>query len=132
MSSSTLATIRAAVDTGIKPSLPATWETVPNLSSALNKRVPVLYTEFTGISTEHNGVRIPAGHVICDFDLVIVVPGTDDRKAEDAADAAVLDLIIALDASTTDLVWDTAKKERLTAGQLAWRVSLSVITTSRK
>lgn len=132
MSSSTLATIRAAVDAGIKPNLPAAWETVPNLSSALNKLTPVLYTEFTGISTEHKGVLIPAGHVMCDFDLVIVVPGTDDSKSEDVVDAAVLDLIIALDAADTDLVWDTAKKERLAAGQLAWRISLSVITTSRK
>lgn len=130
--SSNLDTIRTAVDDGIKPNLPADWVTVPNLSAAKNSLSPVLYTEFTGITTEHNGVRIPAGHVICDFDLVIVVPGTDDRKSEDAVDSAVLDLILALDAATTDLVWDKAKKERITTGQLAWRVSLSVITTSRK
>jgi hypothetical protein len=128
VTSSRLDTVRAALDATLKPVLPESWRTVPNIAAPATKQlVPVLYTEFTGISNQHAGQTIPQGLVFCDFDLVIVIASTDDEKGENDVDAAVLDLIAAVDASES-VAWDTAKKERLASGQLAWRLSLAVIT----
>jgi hypothetical protein len=125
---SDLSGVRAALDATIKPVLPSDWKTVPNLAAPAAKMlVPVLYTEFTGISNQHNGTTLPPGLAFCDFDLCIAVASTDDRTGEDDVDAAVLALIIALDQSES-VAWESAKKERLPTGQLMWRVSLAVIT----
>lgn len=128
VTSSRLDTVRAALDATIQPALPELWRTVPNLAApAAHQLVPVLYTEFTGISNQHSGQTLPPGLAFCDFDLVITVASTDDKKGEDDADAAVLDLIAAVDASES-VAWDTAKKQRLDTGQLCWRLTLAVIT----
>lgn len=125
---SRLDTVRADLDATIKPSLPARWKTVPNLASLPAKQlVPMLFTEFTGISNQHNGQTMPQGMLFCDFDLCIVIASTDDRKGENDVDAAVLALILAVDAAEL-VAWDSAKKERLETGQLMWRLSLSVVT----
>lgn len=125
---SRLDTVRAALDATLKPVLPATWKTVPHIKAEAAKQLtPILYTEFTGITNQHSGQTLPPGVVFCDFDLVIAIASTDDRKGEDDVDAAVLELIAAVDASES-VAWDTAKKQRLETGQLAWRLSLAVIT----
>lgn len=129
MSSNTLATIRKYLRDEIKPQLPTRWRIVPELSEALNLVVPALYFEFTGFTREAGGAQLPPGHVFCDFTLTIVVPQTDTTKAENAVDAAVVDLILALDTHST-LAWDTASKTRLTTGQMGWRISLSILATT--
>jgi hypothetical protein len=128
VTSSRLDNVRAALDATLKPWLPKSWKTVPNIAAAQAKQlVPILYTEFTGISSQHGSQTLPPGLVFCDFDLIITVASTDDRKGEDDVDAAVLDLIAAVDASEA-VAWDNAKKQRLDTGQLDWRLSLAVIT----
>lgn len=128
VTTSRLDNVRSSLDAALKPLLPASWRTVPHISAAAAKQLtPVMYTEFTGISNQHSGQTLPVGTVFCDFDLVVSVASTDDRKGEDDVDAAVLDLIGALDAAES-VAWDTAKKERLDSGQLVWRLSLAVIT----
>lgn len=128
VTSSRLDTVRAALDATLKPLLPKSWRTVPHISLPAAKQLtPVMYTEFTGISNQHSGQTLPVGTVFCDFDLIVSIASTDDRKGEDDVDAAVLDLIAALDAAES-VAWDTAKKERLDTGQLLWRLSLAVIT----
>lgn len=125
---SRLDTVRAALDATLEPHLPKSWRRVPNIQAPAAKQLtPTLYTEFTGISNAHGGTTLPPGLAFCDFDLVISVASTDDRKGEDDADAAVVDLIAAVDASES-VAWDTAKKERLDTGQLVWRLSLAVVT----
>lgn len=128
VTSSRLDTVRAALDATLKPVLPASWRTVPNITAPAAKQLtPILYTEFTGISNQQSGQTLPPGLAFCDFDLVISVASTDDRKGEDDVDAAVLDLIAAVDASES-VAWDSAKKQRLDTGQLVWRLTLAVIT----
>lgn len=128
VTASKLDTVRAALDATLKPMLPKDWKTVPNIQAAAAKQlVPVLYTEFTGISNQHGGQTLPQGLVFCDFDLVIVIASTDDKKGEDDVDAAVLNLIVAVDGSES-VAWDSAKKQRLDTGQLYWRLTLAVIT----
>lgn len=128
VSTSRLDTVRAALDATLKPVLPESWRRVPHLSAPQPASlVPVLYTEFTGISNQHSGQTLPPGLAFCDFDLIVASATTDDKKGEDEVDAAVLDLVAAVDASES-VAWDTAKKERLDTGQLLWRLSLAVIT----
>lgn len=127
VTTSRLDTVRAALDAVLKTELPETWRTVPHLSGPTTHVVPVLYMEFTGISNQHAGQTLPTGLAFCDFDLSIVVPSTDDKKGEDAVDAAVVDLIAAVDASES-VAWDSAKKQRLDSGELLWKLTLAVIT----
>lgn len=128
VTTSRLDNVRASLDAVLKPALPKSWKTVPNIAAPAAKQLtPVLYTEFTGISNDHGGVTLPQGLVFCDFDLVISIASTDDRKGEDDVDAAVLDLIAAVDASES-VAWESAKKQRLDTGQLVWRLTLAVIT----
>ncbi|QDZ14764.1 hypothetical protein [Humibacter ginsenosidimutans] len=135
MSSDTIAAsrldnVRATLDAVLKPVLPADWKTVPNIDTPQAKQlVPVLYTEFTGISSDYNGQTLPQGTVFCDFDLVVSVASTDNKKGEDDADKAVLDLIVAVD-QADQVAWSTAKKQRMETGQLVWRVSLAVLTST--
>jgi hypothetical protein len=123
-----LDTVRATLVAAIKPALPKGWKVVEHLKDPAAKQLtPIVYTEFTGISSEHNGQAVPPGIAFCDFDLSVTVASTDDRKGEDDVDAAVLDLILAVDAAP-DMAWESAKKQRLDTGQLLWRLTLSVIT----
>lgn len=125
---SRLDTVRADLDATLKPHLPTRWRRVTNIQApAAKQQVPTLYTEFTGISNTHGGQTLPPGLAFCDFDLVITVPTTDDRKGENDVDAAVVDLIAAVDNSDA-VAWDSAKKERLESGQLVWRLTLAVVT----
>ncbi|MGW9345958.1 hypothetical protein ACWGR3_30925 [Streptomyces albidoflavus] len=121
--SSKLATVRKALRDAIKPHVPAKWRIVPSLEAIQKLAVPALYFEFTRIANTVDGQPIPAGTVLTEFDLVVTVPLGSVAKDEDAVDAAVLDLILALD-GLDDVMWDTAEKGRL-GDQLAWRVSIS-------
>lgn len=128
----TIRTVRGDVDAILKPLLPAEWRTVPSLDTVpTNFRRPLMFTEFTGMSIKAGGETVPAGFVFCEFDLIVAIPSTDNRKGEDSVDTAVASLIVALDAPNAPIQWDTAKKERLDSGQLCWRVSLAVLTTTR-
>lgn len=130
-SDSTLATVRAKLNAALASWLPDGWRQVPHIEKLPAAfRAPILATEFTGINVA-DGTRLPMGWAFCDFDLLIVIPSTDDAKGEDEVDAAVLELIVAIDQLDGSVVWDQAKKERLDTGQLYWRVSLSVITSTR-
>jgi hypothetical protein len=125
-----LSLVRAELDAVLKPVIPNYWKTVPNLEAPAAKQlVPVLYTEFTGITADFNGQTLPQGAVFCDFDLIISVASTDNKKGEDDADNAALALIRAVDQAEY-VVWSLAKKERLDTGQLLWRLSLGVLTNT--
>jgi hypothetical protein len=124
-----LSTVRKDLRDRLKPLVPARWKIIPNLAAAEKLAVPALYFEFTEITAEVGGSRLGSGHLFAAFDLSIITPQTDVVKAEEAVDAAVLDLILALD-SDDQIHWDTARKTRLEGGQLGWRVSLYVLTTT--
>lgn len=126
---SNLATVRKQLRDAIKPLVPTRWRIIPELSAAQKLTVPALYFEFTRITSEASGAQLPPGHVFADFDLTIAAPEADVTKAENRVDAAVLDLILALD-EAEGVAWSTAEKTRLETGQLAWRISLSVLTQS--
>lgn len=130
---SELATIRKALRDTIKPLVPQKWRVIHTLEAVQKLTVPALYFEFNRISNTIDGQPAPAGRVLCEFDLVVTVPLGSVEKDEDAVDAAVLDLIRALD-SVPDVFWENAEKGRLGAdtgpAQLSWRVPVSTLSST--
>ena len=114
---SSIATFRADLDALVTATLPEEWRTVPTLSKAVESLVPVVYFEFTELSTEDPAGPLGRGTVYASCDLVVVAPET----TEDPVDQHIVQLILALDPHD-DINWDVAKKERMGNGSLAWRV----------
>lgn len=125
---SSLASFRTELEAQIKPGLPATWRVESSLTAAINALTPVLYFEFTEISSTDPGGPLARGTVWASCDLIITDPQTGDG-AENAVDTHVISVITALD-PRDDIHWDTARKERLTDGPLAWRVSAHALVAT--
>lgn len=119
------ATIRTELRDRLKPLLPANWRIINNLSEAIDTVVTVIYFEFTEVSSSVNGTALDRFTVAPKFDLVVASAGTGD---EDGADADLVTLAHALQ-QCDDIYWDTAKKERLSNGALAWRFPLTLLST---
>lgn len=118
---SSIATFRADLDTLVKTTLPDSWKTEPTLAGAITSLVPVVYFEFTELATSDPTGPLDRGTVYASCDLIVTDPQTGDG-AENAVDLHIVKMIAALDPHD-DINWDVARKERLAAGPLAWRVS---------
>lgn len=127
---SSLPTFRADLEQRLTPVLPGSWRIEASLSEAITALVPVVYMEFTDLSTTDPRGDLPRGQVLASVDLVIADPGTNEA-AEDGADAHVLDVLDVLD-TADDIYWESARKERLGNGSLAWRISCRayILTTT--
>lgn len=125
---SDLTTLRSALLEQIGPALPESWTVKPGLTGEVQSLVPVLYTEFKEIQTTDPSGDLPHGQASAVLDLIIVEPQTGDG-AEDAVDGHITYLLGALDASS-DIHWETARKERLDSGSLGWRVSLRALVST--
>lgn len=125
-----LRTVREHLKGTIKPHLPTRWRIFPTLTAPSKLTVPAVYFEFTEVANEIGGRALAAGTVAASFELAVVIPDGLTARGEDNADAAVLDLIQALD-QADDLFWGpSATKLRLETGQLGWRIPVSVLTSS--
>jgi hypothetical protein len=125
---SSIATFRADLDALIKPSLPESWETVPKLHGVITSLAPVIYFEFTELNTADPTGPLGRGAVYASCDLIISDPQTGDG-AENAVDQHVVSLIAALDGHD-EINWDIARKQRLSPGPLAWRVSVHALVST--
>ncbi|MGN7968031.1 hypothetical protein [Microbacterium sp. 22296] len=125
-----LRTVRAHLKDAIKPNLPTRWRIFPTLTAPTKLAVPAVYFEFIEISNEMAGKALAVGNVAANFELAVIIPETATAKAEDNADAAVLDLIRALDNSDSLFWGPSATKVRLDSGQLGWRIPVSVLTST--
>lgn len=123
--SSDLSTIRADLKTRLAGALPPRTRIEDALSEAIDTVVPVVYFEFTEVSSAVNGSPLDRFTVAPRIDVIIASAGAGD---EDGADELALSLARALQ-SFDDVWWDTAKKERLSNGALAWRFALTIIST---
>lgn len=119
------ATIRTELRDRLKPLLPEKWRIIDNLSQAVDTVVASVYFEFTEVSSSVNGTPLDRFTVAAKFDLVVASAGAGD---EDGADADLVTLAHALQ-RFDDIYWDTAKKERLSNGALAWRFPLTLLST---
>ncbi|MDJ1115388.1 hypothetical protein [Microbacterium dauci] len=120
---SDLAGLRADVKARLKPLLPGI-RIEDALTPAVDTVVPVLYFEFTEISSSVQGAALDRQTVAPQMDAVLASAGSGD---EDGADAQILNLVHALQRSD-DIFWDTARKERLANGAIAWRVTLTLLS----
>lgn len=129
-SENTLRTVREHLRSVIKPHLPARWRVFPTLTAPAKLAVPAIYFEFTEVANEVAGKGLAAGTLAANFELAVIIPETLGARAEDNADAAVLNLIRILDGAD-GLFWGpSATKLRLDSGQLGWRIPVTVLTSS--
>ena len=120
------ATIRADLKTRLKPLLPANWRIEDGLKEAYDSVVPVVYVEFTGVSSAANGASLGRDTVAVGFDLVVASAGSAD---EDGADAHLVTLAHVLQ-RFDDIYWDTLTKTRLEkTGAYAWKFPLTLLST---
>lgn len=124
---SDLGTLRAKLRALLASQLPEQWQIVPNLEAAREALVPVIYIEFTGFDSTAGGQPLPRTQLAANIDLVVTSMSTNDGQAEDEADNYVMWLLRAI-VPSDDLFFSTARKIRLDAGPLAWRVSITAIT----
>lgn len=124
-----LASVRDGIAERLAPLLPDTWEIVRTLSEAKKLLTPALYIEFTGFASAVNDKALSRTQVLAKGEVVVASVETDTEKGEKAADEHVLKLVQAFQ-SANDLYWDTAQKDRLTGGQIAWRVSFGALVNN--
>lgn len=125
--SSDLSTLRTDLKARLGPLLPRDTRIVEHLSEAIDTVVPVVYFEFLEVSSGVNGRPLDRFTVAPRIDVVIASSGSGD---EDGADDLALHLALALQ-GLDDVWWDTAKKELLKNGAIAWRFALTIISTTQ-
>lgn len=122
------ATIRADLKARLAPVLPDPWRIVGGLSQAIDTVVPVIYFEFTEVSSSVNGAPLGRSTVATRFDLVVASAGSGD---EDDADKHLVTLALILQ-GFDDIYWDTTRKEALSNGAIAWRFPLTLLATLKE
>lgn len=119
---SSVPALRAELAARLTEALPSEWEIRDALMAPNVGLVPAVYLEFQELSGTADGAPLPRGCMCASVDVVFVDPRTADEIAEDAVDTSIVPVLQALDAHA-DIGWSTAKKVRLDAGPLAWRIS---------
>ncbi|WP_315551263.1 hypothetical protein [Microbacterium aurum] len=120
------ATIRADLKARLIPLLPSEWRFEDGLKEAYDTVVPIVYVEFTGVSSSANGAPLSRHTVAVSFDLVVASAGSAD---EDGADAHLVTLAHVLQ-RFDDIYWDTLTKTRLEkSGAYAWKFPLTLLST---
>lgn len=99
------------------------WITAQRIPETISKTTVIL---------KHSRIEkldaAPIGHLRHTVTLTVADPRTDVDAAEDGLDAAVTELITALDAHN-NISWSTAEKVLLTDSNLAWDITLTTITS---
>jgi len=126
-----LASIRSAVNERLTPELPAGWKVEDSIEGTIKALVPVLYLEFTAVSTTlPNGDALGHGQVSASFNLIITDPKTDTKKAEASVDEHLVKVLTTLD-SFDDIFWTTGSKSRMPDGPLAWSINAFAIASTQ-
>lgn len=129
---SDIAGVRAALKERLDPSVPDGWEISANLKQPPTEyRSPLVTFEFTRLESSPDGQDLGPGQVGAAIDLVLGSPKTADATGEDDVDQLALSLVQVIDAQS-DMYWSTAEKQRLEAGQWAWRIHTIVLTESKE
>lgn len=129
---SDIAGVRAALKERLAPSLPARWVIEENLKEPPTEyRSPLITFEFTRFESAPDGRELGAGQVGAAVDLVLGSSMTAAGDGEDDVDQLALTLVQVIDRQS-DMYWSTAEKQRLAAGQWAWRIHTIVLTESKE
>lgn len=124
---SDISALRAELKARIEPELPAGWVIKEYLTEAVESLTPAVYFEFARFDSKADGQPLGAGYANAEVDIWVTDPKTDEQRSEDAVDSHVVRIINIID-SHSDIYWDSAEKQRLSTGPLAWRIKTSAIT----
>lgn len=112
----------------ITPLCPATWDFKPGLAPLKQLSKTTVFMEYTELTRlEEAG----PGHIRCGFDLAVVPALEDTTKAEDAVDAAVVDLLLALDGHEW-IKWIRGEKKAIGEQYIGWVISITSIASLSK
>lgn len=117
-----LETLRSDVKERLTPNLPTGWGVEETIEAASKVATPVLYIEFTTVSTTVRGEPLGRGQVSVGFNLIITDPKADTAKAENSVDGHLVKILRVLD-EYSDFYWESAEKRRLASGVLAWAIA---------
>jgi hypothetical protein len=118
--------VRAAVREALVGLLPAGWDIKRGIVTPTTLAQPTLYLEYTRIEPLPEA---PIGHARCTFELTLTTELTDTAKGEDWADAAVVDLVLAIDAHDF-ISWSEATKAVILQNHLTWNLVVSILANT--
>ena len=124
---SSIGAIREEVKAILEPGLPNDWTVKQYLTEAVESLKPVVYLEFTTFSSSSAGQPLGRGYAEAGFNVWVTDPKTSDQGSEDAVDDHVIRILGTID-QHSDIYWESAEKDRLSTGPLAWRVKAFAIT----
>jgi hypothetical protein len=124
---SDISAIREELKARIAPELPDGWVVKEYLTEAIESLTPVVYFEFVRFDSKADGQPLGKGYAGAEFNIWITDPKTDDKGSEDAVDTHVVRIINIID-SHSDIYWESAEKDRLKTGPLAWSIKAFAIT----
>ena len=129
---SDIAGVRAALKERLSPALPDGWTIDEYVRQAPTEyRAPAVMFVFERIESAPDGQQLAPGQVGAAIDIMVGSPKTVEGPGEDDVDELALTLVHVLDRQP-DLAWSTAEKQRLSAGQWAWRISTIALTSSKE
>lgn len=111
----------------VKPLLPARWKVVP-----FQVDLDVLQAPTVVISTKSfvPTPTAPRSSLTHTFTVTVLDPATDNKGAEEALEAEVMELVYALE-QLDSLVWESAERVMWNSKYMGWDIQLTLIT-SRK
>lgn len=129
---SDIAGVRAALKERLAPALPEGWTIDEYLRQPPTEyRAPIVIFVFDTIESAPNGQQLGPGQVGAAVDILMGSPNTVEGPGEDDVDELALALVHVLDRQP-DLAWSTAEKQKLPAGQWAWRIHTIALTSSKE
>lgn len=118
--------VRPAVRAALVELLPAGWDVKAGIATPTTLAQPTLYLEYSRVDPLPEA---PLSQVRCTFELTLTTMLTDLAKGEDWADAALVDLVLALDAHNW-ITWSGAEKSVVKDTYLAWKVTLTALAST--
>lgn len=129
---SDIAGVRAALKERLAASVPAPWQIDEFIREPPTEyRSPQVLFEFSRFERTVNGQPLASGFVAAVVDILVGSPLTIEGEGEGDADDLALTLVRVID-NQSDMYWDSAEKQKLPAGQWAWRIHTIVITESKE
>ncbi len=116
--------VRDYLKTELTPLLPAGWTIIPN------QKMPETITKITVVLkhlTIEPSPANPIGSLNNHVTITVADPHTDQVRAENALDDAVVELLTALDGHSR-IVWRPANKVLVNDTYLGWDIPVEVLT----
>lgn len=129
---SDIAGVRAALKERLAPALPDGWTIDEYVKQPpAEYKSPLVMFVFERIDSAPGGQQLGPGQVGAGFDIILGSSKTVEGPGEDDVDQLALTLVQVID-NQSDMFWASAEKQRLQAGQWSWRITTTVLTSSKE